>query len=343
MPPLRVAMLGTGFIADFRTKVYDRLAGTDVVAVLGRDGERTKAFAQAHGIAASATSFDELLSAADFDVVDVCLPNHLHRDFCIAAARAGKHLICEKPLGRTAAEAKEMLDAAEEAGIVHCYGENWIFSPDMQEIEDTLKRGIIGKPLWLRGREGHFGPHSPWFYDRATSGGGALIDMGCHVVGAFDRLLGETGKEVFCHTETLHHDTDCEDNALAMIRFPSGAVGQVEASWTVRGGMAVVLEVWGEEGVLTYDRSALSQPIRVFARQRTEKYFMEKAESDRGWLFPMVDEFHRYGYYHEIAYFLDCIRRGEEPSLTFRHGLAVNKAIDAAYASSRERRWQVVE
>lgn len=343
MSPVRVAMLGTGFIAEFHLQVYSRLSGVEVVSVLGRDPERTKTFAAKSGIGFAAATFEDLTSGPDFEVVDLCLPNHLHRDFCIQAARAGKHIICEKPLARNAAEAREMLDEAEKAGVIHCYGENWLFSPDMLEIRDTIQRGIIGKPLWLRGREGHSGPHTPWFYDRELAGGGALLDMGCHVIGAFNWLLGESAQEVFCHTETLHHHTDCEDNAIAVIRYPGGAVGQVEASWTVRGGMAVTIEIWGDEGMLSYDRSALSQPIRIFANHSTDKYFMEKAESNRGWLFPMVDEFNKYGYYGEISYFLDCIRNKTKPSLTFKDGLEVNKIIDQAYASSRERRWQIVQ
>jgi predicted dehydrogenase len=137
--------------------------------------------------------------------------------------------------------------------------------------------------------------------------------MGCHVIGAFQRL--SPGRPARCSAvaETLHHDTDCEDNALGVMRFESGVVGQVEASWTVRGGMAVVLEIWGDEGMLTYDRTALAQPIKIFARSATDAYVMEKAESDRGWLFPMVEEYRKYGYQGEIEHFLDAIREGREP------------------------------
>ena len=342
MTPLRVAMLGTGFIAEFRMQVYAGTPGAEVVAILGRDPDRTREVAARHGIPHAATSYDELFAGPEIDVVDICLPNHLHVGAAERCAAEGKHLICEKPLGRTAAEARTMLEAAEAARVIHCYGENWIFSPDMLEIEARLKQGVIGKPLWLRGREGHFGPHSPWFYDKATSGGGALLDMGCHVVGAFQRLIEGSTREVFCSTDTLHHATDCEDNALGMMRFADGTVGQVEASWTVRGGMAVVLEIWGDEGMLTYDRTALAQPIKIFARRATDAYVMEKAESDRGWLFPMVEEYRKYGYQGEIEHFLDAIRNGREPSATFREGLEVNRVIDAMYASARERTWRDV-
>lgn len=336
-------MLGTGFIADFRIQAYQRLPDVRLVSVLGRDPDRTKAFATNYGFEHSATSFEALLAGPDFDIVDLCLPNHLHREFGLLAAEAGKHIICEKPLARTATEAQEMLNAAESAGIIHCYAENWIFSPELLEVQDSVRQGVIGRPLWLRAREGHFGPHSPWFYDAERAGGGALIDMGCHIISTFNWLIGEPVSEVFCHTETLHHDTDCEDNAIAIVRYEGGAVGQVEASWTVRGGMAVALEIWGDEGTLTYDRSALSQPIRIFANKPTSKYFIEKGESDRGWLFPMVDEFSKYGYLGQLSHFLDCIRNRTEPALTFQHGLEVNRIIDQAYASSRAREWQPLQ
>ena len=168
---VRVAMLGTGFIAEFRTQVYARLEGVKVVSVLGRDPARTAKFAEANAIGFAAVSFEDLLKGPEFEAIDLCLPNHLHQEAAVQAAQAGKHIICEKPLGRTAEEAETMWKAAEAAGIIHCYGENMLFSPDMEEILSVLERGTIGKPLWMRGREAHFGPHSPWFYERAYSGG----------------------------------------------------------------------------------------------------------------------------------------------------------------------------
>jgi predicted dehydrogenase len=342
MTELRVAMLGTGFIAEFRARAYAAISGAEVVAMLGRDPERTKVVADRLGVPHAATSYEQLFAGPEFDLVDICLPNHLHLEAVQQCAARGAHLVCEKPLGRTAHEARAMLEAAEAAGVIHCYGENWLFSPDMREIEARLGQGVIGTPLWLRGREGHFGPHSPWFFDRATAGGGALLDMGCHVIGAFQRLVKSPTREVFCVAETLHHDTDCEDNALGIMRLENGVMAQVEASWTVRGGMAVTLEIWGDEGMLTYDRTALAQPIKIFARRATDAYLMEKAESDRGWLFPMVEEYRKYGYHGEIEHFLDAIRGGREPESTFREGLEVNRVIDAMYASARERAWKEV-
>lgn len=335
--------MGTGFIAGFRCQVYQRLQGVKAVSVLGRDGDRVRKFAAENNVDWSATSFEELLRGPDFDAVDLCLPNHLHAEAAIKAARAGKHILCEKPLGRTAEEAEAMYEAAEAARVIHCYGENLLFTPDMQEIVSIIQRGIIGTPLWMRGREGHFGPHSPWFYEREKSGGGALLDMGCHVIGAFNFISKEKAKAVFALTPTLHHHTDCEDNALAMVRYGEKLVGQVEASWTQRGGMAVVFEVWGDEGMITYDRSGLSQPIKVFSKRETDRYFSEKVEHNQGWLFPTVQEFWRYGYFDEIRHFVECLRDQKPPLLTFKDGVEVNRIIDKAYASSRSGRWEAVD
>jgi predicted dehydrogenase len=204
MGQVKIAMLGTGFIAGFRTQVYQRLEGVRVVSVLGKDPDRSRTFAEANGIGFAAASFEDLLKGPDFDAVDLCLPNHLHMEMAIQASRAGKHILCEKPLGRTAEEAKAMLDAAEASGILHCYGENLLFTPDMQEILSVIERGIIGNPLWMRGREGHFGPHSPWFYERKLSGGGALLDMGCHVIGAFNLISQEKAQAVLARVSRLH-------------------------------------------------------------------------------------------------------------------------------------------
>ena len=339
---VRVAMLGTGFIAEFRAQVYARLQGVQLVAVLGRDPAKTATFAQRSGIGHAATTWDELTGGPAFDAVDLCLPNHRHLEYALLAAQAGKHVLCEKPLGMTEAEALQMLAAVERAGVIHAYGENMLYAPDFREILDIVAAGTIGKPLWVRGREAHFGPHSPWFWKRAESGGGALIDMGCHLIAVFNLMLGENPTSVLCHAPTLHHDTDCEDIALALLQYPGGTLGQCEASWIQRGGMQVTLEVSGSEGMVTYDRSAQSQPIKVFARNQVQRYFSEKVEHDRGWLFPTVDEYWRYGYYDQIRHFVECIRTGRAPKLGFAEGVVVNRIMDAAYLSAKSGGWQPI-
>jgi predicted dehydrogenase len=334
METVRLAILGAGFSAAFRAQAYGQVPGAEVVSVLCRRPEAVRGTAFGGAARYLAPTFDALLAGPPFDAVDICLPNHLHRPYAVLAAQHGKHVICQKPLGRNAEEAREMLAAVEAAGVLHCYGENWLFSPDMREIEDILRQGVIGRPVWIRGREAHSGPHARWFYDRTLAGGGALLDMGCHVIGVINALLGCPARDVLCHTATLVHATACEDNAVAVVRYENGVVGQVEASWTQRGGMTAVCEIWGEDGMITYDRSGPSQPIKVFSTKDTGRYFMEKAEPTRGWLFPIVEEPWRYGYVDELRHCIDAIRAGRPPRLTFRDGLEVNRIIDAGYASA---------
>ena len=339
---VRVAMLGTGFIAEFRAQVYARLQGVQLVAVLGRDPAKTATFAQRSGIGHAATTWDELTGGPAFDAVDLCLPNHRHLEYALLAAQAGKHILCEKPLGMTEAEALQMLAAVERAGVIHAYGENMLYAPDFREILDIVAAGTIGKPLWVRGREAHFGPHSPWFWKRAESGGGALIDMGCHLIAVFNLMLGENPTSVLCHAPTLHHDTDCEDIALALLQYPGGTLGQCEASWIQRGGMQVTLEVSGSEGMVTYDRSAQWQSIKLLALIQVQGFFSVMVEHDRGWLFPTVDEYWRYGYYDQIRHFVECIRTGRAPKLGFAEGVVVNRIMDAAYLSAKSGGWQPI-
>jgi predicted dehydrogenase len=340
MTPIRVAILGAGFIAAFRAQVYARAEGVEVVSVLSRTEAGAAAFVSQTGVRHVATDWEGLLAGPGFDAVDLCLPNDLHEEFALKAVAAGKHILCEKPLGRTAAEAQRMWDAAERAGIVHAYGENMLHAPDFREILDIVAAGTVGKVLWVRGKEAHFGPHSPWFWQRGRAGGGALVDMGCHLIGVFNAMLAERPEAVLAHVATLHHETDCEDASICLLRYPGGTMGQCEANWIQRGGMQVVLEESGSEGFLTYDRSPITQPIKVFSRNATTRYFSEKVENDRGWLFPTVDEYRRYGYEDQIRAFLRCIRHGEAPAYSFREGWAVNHVMDAAYASAREGRWQ---
>jgi len=180
------------------------------VAVNYSQGEdRAKSFAKEWRIPKWTTDMTEVVENRDIDLVVIALPNFVHKEAALLACKSGKNVVCTKPLARNAAEAKVMLDAAEKAGVLHGYAETEVFSPAVMKARDVIERGGIGDVFWVRSREAHYGPHSKWFWDPALSGGGAMMDMGCHCVEAARYFVGKDVKavEAFAWGETLVHKT----------------------------------------------------------------------------------------------------------------------------------------
>ena len=241
-----ITMLGTGLIGDFYTNTLQRQRGRDHVRVVySRSADRAAAFKDRWGIAESTTDLKAAVEHPDTDVVVIGLPNFLHEEAVELVARAGKAVLLTKPLGRTAAEARRMLAVVEEADVFAGYLEDLCYTPKTLKAIASVRGGAVGDVTWVRSRETHPGPHSAWFWDGRLTGGGAIIDLGCHCIEIIRNFVGKGNRpvDVLCHTDTLVHPIADEDNAIALIRFESGAVGQFEVSWTFRGGMDLRDEV----------------------------------------------------------------------------------------------------
>ena len=249
----RISMLGTGLIGDFYTATLHGQRGRDRVQVVySRTEDRGRAFRERWDIPESTTDIKAAVEHPDTDVVVIGVPNFMHEEAVGLAAAAGKAVLCTKPLGRTAAEAKRMLDAVESAGVFAGYLEDLVYTPKTLKAVTAVEGGAIGAVTWVRSRETHPGPHSAWFWDGRLTGGGAIIDLGCHCIEIIRNFVGKGNRpvEVMCHTDTLVHPISDEDNAIALIRFESGAIGQFEVSWTFRGGMDLRDEVAGTHGTI---------------------------------------------------------------------------------------------
>jgi len=339
-----VAMLGTGLIGLFYTMALSGKRSRDrVVVVQGRDAAKTEAFARKHGIPRFTTHLEEAVSAPDVDLVVVGLPNHLHREAVLAAARAGKGVLCTKPLARTAAEAREMLDAVERAGVFHGYLEDLVYTPKTLKALQSVRAGTIGRVLWTRSREAHPGPHSSWFWTRELSGGGAIIDMGCHCVEIGRSFIGKTVRpvEATCWGATQVHPIDAEDSAVGLVKYSDGAIAQFEVAWTFRGGMDLRDEVSGTDGTIFLNHW-LRTGIEVFSAPGARGYVAEKAETESGWIFPVGDEVAALGYEAMFTDMLDSFETKREPVETFYDGYVVNAITDACYRSIESRRWEPV-
>ncbi|MDG1511084.1 MAG: Gfo/Idh/MocA family oxidoreductase [Mariniblastus sp.] len=342
---MRVCLLGAGLIGMFYTMSLHGKRGRDRVSVVySRTQKSADQFAKQWEIPVATNDMMAAIERDDIDVVIVALPNHLHKSAVMAAAAAGKPVLCTKPLGRTAAEAQEMMEAVEAAGVFAGYLEDLVYTPKTLKALKSVRGGAIGDVLWVRSRETHPGPHSDWFWNQEMSGGGAIIDMGCHCIEIARNFIGKDIRpvEVVCWADTQVHPIETEDHAIGMVRYENGAIGQFEVSWAFRGGMDLRDEVAGTEGTIWLNHW-LRTGMEMFSAGGEADYVAEKAESSKGWLFPVGDEPSALGYVDMFTDVLDALEQGREPSETFYDGYVVNAIMDAAYQSVKSKRWESIE
>jgi len=341
----RVTMLGTGLIGLFYTRTLHSQRNRDRVHVVySRTEERARAFAAENSVPHTSVELEEAIAHPETDTVVIGLPNHLHEEVVELCASHGKAILCTKPLARTAPEAKRMLDVVERAGVFAGYLEDLVYTPKTLKALKAVQAGQIGQVMWARSRETHPGPHSAWFWDAEQAGGGPIVDLGCHCIEIIRCYMGKGNRpvEVMCWTDTLVHPIEAEDNAIALIKFESGAVGQFEVSWTFRGGMDLRDEVAGTEGTI-WTNHFLRTGFEMFTTGAGGGYVAEKAESASGWLFPVGDEVAELGYVDMFTDMFDAMDEGRQPSETFYDGYVVNAVIDACYRSAASRQWEPVE
>jgi predicted dehydrogenase len=312
--------------------------------VYSRSADRAKQFAGEWGIPQWTTDLAEAINDPETDTVVIGLPNNLHLECVRLAAEAGKAVLCTKPLGRTAQEAKEMLDLVEKAGVFHGYLEDLVYPPKHLKAIEAVRNGALGKVLWVRSREAHPGPHSDWFWDLEQAGGGAIIDLGCHCIAIARNFIGKDDKpvEVVCWADTQVHPIEAEDSAIGLVRYASGAIGQFEVAWSFRGGMDLRDEVSGTEGTIWLDHF-LRTGLEMFTAVGQGGYVAEKAEGETGWLFPVGDEVSELGYVDMFRDMLNALDNGTDPMETFYDGYVVNAVMDACYRSAKSKKWEPIE
>jgi predicted dehydrogenase len=289
---LGVGVVGAGFVARLHAEAYHHVRGVDVelLAVTAARGERAEAFAREFGVRRAVADFRAVLDDRTVELVDLCVPSNLHAAMAIEAARAGKHVIVEKPLTgffgdagtpradmlRSAlASADAVLQACAQAGVRLCYAENWVYAPPIQKARRLL--AAAGGPiLRLVGEESHGGTHAPVNKRWATGGGGSLIGKACHPLGAAlylkadegQRLRGRPIRPVSVSAETANlaatdtfrattprylntvEGADVEDWGTMLIGFDDGTVAQISAADTVLGGIRNQMLVYGAKAVV---------------------------------------------------------------------------------------------
>ena len=336
MQRTKVAILGAGFITDIHLESYHRFVPeAEVVAVYARNATKAKEFAAKHHIPQWYDNLDDAINKSGCEVVDICLPNYLHAEATLKAAAARKHVIIEKPLAVTLEEADKMIAACETAGVKLMYAEELCFAPKYERVRSLVKEGAVGNVYMLKQSEKHSGPHTDWFYDINYSGGGVVMDMGCHAIGWFRWMLNNAKvKSVYASMSTVLHGgrTKGEDNTVMIIEFENGVTGVAENSWAKHGGMDDKSEVHGTGGVI-YADLFLGNAALAYSKNGYG-YAMEKADTTAGWSFPIFEEAFNQGYPHELKHFIECVQNNTEPLVTGKDGRAVLEIIYAAYASA---------
>lgn len=340
----KVTMLGAGLIGMFYTMTLHGARSRDRVEVIySRSQSRAEAFAKEWGIPKATNDLAAAINDPETDVIVIGLPNYQHVEAVDLAAKAGKAVLLTKPLARNAQEARQILEIVERAGVFAGYLEDLVYTPKTLKALASVRAGAIGDVLWVRSRETHSGPHSAWFWDKELAGGGAIVDLGCHCAEIIRNFVGKNNRpvEVMCWADTLVHPIPADDNAIALIRFENGAVGQFEVSWTFRGGMDLRDEVSGTQGTIWLNHF-LRTGFEMFTAAKGG-YTAEKAETESGWLFPVGDEVHELGYVNMFADMFDALDSGRQPMETFYDGYVINAILDACYKSAASKQWEPVE
>jgi predicted dehydrogenase len=333
---VKVGIIGSQFEADIHAASFQLMPEeAEVVAVASPTPGNAEKLAKKYSIPRWFLDYREMLRQSDIEMVTITAPNRLHAQMTIDIANAGKHVVCEKPLCMTLAEADEMIDTCRSKGVILGYAEELFFTPKYVKAKEMADQGAFGKVYLVKQSEKHFGPHSEWFWDVERSGGGALLDLGCHGIAFCYWFLGRPRiKSIYAHLATNVHaaKTKADDEALCIIEFENGATGLVEDSWARRGGMADRTEVYGEGG-LTFADLHMGNALPTFSEYGFG-YAVEKVPSTTGWSYPVFEEHWNYGIPQEMRHFARCIRGKEALQASGEDGRVVMEALYAAYASA---------
>jgi predicted dehydrogenase len=374
--PYNIGMIGYGFMGRAHSNAYANVAHYFDVeyqpvlkAVCARDAEKAKAFAARWGYESVETDWKKLIARNDIDAVDICTPNNLHKEIAVAAAAAGKAILCEKPLAMNAAEGEEMCRAVEKAGVANIVWYNYRRVPAVTFAKQIIDSGKLGKIFhyranflqdWTISADLPQGGTALWRLDVAAAGSGVTGDLLAHCIDTAIWLNGgissvsamtETFIKERKHTLTGKVEKVGIDDACAFLcRFANGSLGLFESTRYARGHKALyTLEINGERASIKWDLHDLHRL----------QYFDHRDEGLlRGWRsIHVTDGEHPYmgkwwvpglavgyetSFVHQVADFLDGLAKGKPAGPTFRDALETQKICDAVLASAQSGAWTKV-
>ena len=380
---LNVAMIGGGFMGKAHAMAYaampmffwpapaipHRKVVVDVNDVLAEEARQRFGFEEA------SSDWKDTIARDDIDVVDICTPNNVHAEIAIAAAKAGKHIICEKPLARTVEEARAMTKAVKEAGVTNMVAFNYRRTPAVALAKRFIDEGRIGKILNFRGtylQDWSADPNGPlsWRFQKNIAGSGAIGDIGTHVVDMAHYLVGNI-TEVNAITKTYIKErpiqaggvdklgasdkktdaplgiVDVDDEVLSLIRFETGAVGTLEATRNAYGrNNFLTLEIHGEEGSIHFNYERRDELQVMFASDpgdargfRTIHTGPAHPYGDGLWPIPGLGIGYSETKIVECRDFFAAIVNGETPTPDFAEALQTELVADALIKSGQTGNW----
>ncbi len=373
---LNVGLVGYGFMGRTHSNAYrqapvffDLPYSIGLKAVCARNPERAVTFAANWGYESVETDWRKLVERKDIDIIDIASPNDTHHEIAIAAAKAGKMVLCEKPLGRTAAEAKEMVAAVEASKVANMVWYNYRRVPAVVLLKQLIDEGRLGRIFhyrtkflqdWTISQDLPQGGEGLWRLDASVAGSGVTGDLLAHNI---DTALWLNGgiSEVVAMTETFikerkHNLTGnvqpvhIDDASLFLCRFANGSLASFEATRYARGHKALyTLEINGEKASAIWDLHDLHR-LQWFDHTDEGRLrgwrSIHITDSDhpymKHWWVPGLQIGYEHTFTHQVADFLKALDEGAEAAPTFRDGLATDDVTDAVLRSAQSRQWEKV-
>lgn len=333
--PLRVAVVGCGW-AGRRHALALRGLGAEVSWLVDVNVQRARVLSASLPGAAATADFGRVLSDSRVDAVVVCLPHALHARFAVESARAGKHVLVEKPLAASLDEADQMIETADRAGVTLMVAENERFKPLNAKLRDLVRSGAIGEPALVQAtRECYlarsFLAERRWFLDEKAAAGGIMMSGGVHDFEKLRMIVGEIVEVHAMRARQRFSEMQGDDTSVALVRFENGAVGTLVESFlmkslaTASGPEVHFLRIDGDLGsAAVLDR----QTIRVFSER--EGYLLAGGIAQHDVHVPDEDSF-----VVEDEHFLESLRSGSEPLTSGRSQRRPLEIVLAAYQSMR--------
>jgi predicted dehydrogenase len=327
MAAIKLAIVGTGYIAKTHAQAAQALADVELVAVVNHRSESMAEFARQFGITRQYATVEDLLADGNVDALSINTPNYLHAPQSIAALTAGVHVMVEKPMAMNAAEAQAMLDASRitdaKLMVAHC----WRFDEEVHWVKAQLdKVGDITRTKGY-GVHVHWGP-AGWFAQKELAGGGALADMGIHAIDTARFLLGDPQPvSVYADIQTLYGNYDVDDTGVIIVKWDNGTTSYIETGWWQphMDGPEACTQLYGKKGFAQLFPTYLELP------HQTEK----KVDHIAGnFPFPRNPHCPQVMYDKQMAYFINCIKSDKTPVPGGIEGLINMRIVDAAYESS---------
>ena len=373
---LNVGMIGYGFMGRAHSNAYRKVSNffeNEYVPVLkaacGREAEKVKAFADTWGYESTETDWRKLIERKDIDAVDICVPNNLHKDMAIAAAQAGKMILCEKPLAMNAAEGEEMCKAVEKAGVLNTVWYNYRRVPAVSLAKKLIDEGRLGKIFhyramflqdWTISADLPQGGAGLWRLDAAAAGSGVTGDLLAHCIDTAIWLNGsmndvtamtETFIKERTHTATGKVQPVGIDDACAFLaHFKNGSLATFESTRYARGHKALyTFEINGENASIQWDLHDLHRLNWFDHRDESIVRGWRSIHVTDGdmpymghWWVPGLQIGYEHSFVHQVADFLENVAKGQSTAPTFRDALETQCVCDAVLNSAKSGKWEKV-